>query len=199
MGIALPYGRDHRESRLPYQVKPLVSGEVRVCLGEINGGGNVNGLVDVDVKISKRNNIRKAAVCIPSHPMEVSKLHSLGSDHLLRKWWMEWRHNIASDLGIVPHIGRLFLVTEKTDTEQFANCYYEGRDTSTDLKVTGRLPNNAAHLTLSAGFGGHDDGRFGFKWSSHLPGEKWAIFIRSEKLYLILFAKLRSSAAQLWQ
>jgi hypothetical protein len=90
------------------------------------------------------------------------------------------------------------LVLEKTDTEQFANCYYAGRDTATKLKVSGTVA-NIAQVSLHAGFSFQESGDFGFKTSCYLPGEKWAIFIRSEKLYIIWFTKFKSLAARIWQ
>lgn len=56
---------------------------------------------------------------------------------------------------------------------------------------------NTVHLSLKAGFKVHENGTFGFKTSLYTQGHKWVIFIRSEKLYLIWFSKLKLQAAQL--
>jgi hypothetical protein len=158
----------------------------------------VPGVTDLNIQLSKKSNTQKAAVCIPSDPMDVHALRGPGSDLLVRRWWAEWRHNIALNFGDVRHIGPLFLVLQKTDTEQFANCYYTGRDSETSLKISGTVA-NVSQVSLRSGFSCLERGLFGFKTSSHIPGKKWAIFIQSEKLYLIWFTKFKSIAARLWQ
>jgi hypothetical protein len=103
---------------------------------------------------SRRQVPHKRLRCVPSHPMEVCTLQDDGCDLFLHKWWENWRHNIASSVGTVRNIGPLFLVL---DTEQFANCYYEGQETATSLKLSGRVT-NGARAGLEAGFRGREDG-----------------------------------------
>jgi hypothetical protein len=183
---------------VPFNSRPFASEEVSVTTASANVGGNVQGVMDLDIQVTKTNNTKEVAVCIPSHPLDVCALRDRNSDYLVRRWWAEWRHNIALKFAIVQNIGPLFLVLEKTDTEQFANCYYMGRNAETNLKLSGNVT-NVAQLSLHAGFSGRENGLFGFKWSAHLPDKKWAIFIRSEKLYIIYFMKFKKLAANIWQ
>ena len=98
MGIVLPYGSGNT-SRLPFNRKPFVSRETRLRSIDANAGGNVEGFANLDVHISKTNKTKKAAVCIPSQPIEHCKLESFGSDLALRQWWDEWRQNISVKCG----------------------------------------------------------------------------------------------------
>lgn len=162
------------------------------------GGNPFSEVVDFDVKIETAEHTEEVAVCIPSDPLEVCALQDDASDLKLRRWWEKWRHNIAWNLGIYRHVGPLFLVLEKADTEQYANCYYKGKIRETSLKVSAKI-SDAVHLSMQAGFRLREYGAFGFKTSVFTPGKKWVIFIRSEKLYAIWFSKLRLLAARLWQ
>lgn len=186
-------------TRQPYLNETFKSEQVSVMALALEAGGNaIPGVVDFDVKIKAVKNTEELAVCIPSDPLEICAFREDESDLILRDWWDEWRHNIAWNLGIHRHVGPLFMVFEKTDTEQYANCYYKGKITETNLKISGKV-SDAMQLSMQAGFRLRESGSFGFKTSVYIPGKKWVIFIRSEKLYIIWFSKLKMLAGYLWQ
>ena len=120
-------------------------------------------------------------------------------DHTLREWWDQWRHNIASSVGYLSHVGPIFLVLEKTDTAQVTNCYYAGKDTSTNLKILGRLANRVK-LAFEAGYSCTEIGGFDFKSSPvQSDGQRWSIFIKTEKLQVVAFSKFKHLVVQAWQ
>src|SRR5947207_10969176 len=83
-------------------------------------------------QIAVENNQRNAgvAVRIPSTPLDVLGLRNKSFDLKLRGWWEQWRHNVAVSveqmLSTSRDVGPVFLVLEKTVTDQASNCYYEG-------------------------------------------------------------------------
>jgi hypothetical protein len=101
MNIALPCTSANAESSVPFTVKPFVSREISVKTASANAGGNIQGVMDLDIQINKANVTKKAAICIPSHPLEVCALRDRNSDYLVRRWWEEWRHNIALSFEVV--------------------------------------------------------------------------------------------------
>lgn len=197
MGISLPWG-GHEESRTGYKPKPFHSREISGSHKLVEGGATANGFFNIAAKFRKASHVRKAAACIPSHPMEIRKLTSGGSDAALRRWWTEYKHDIAASLGPVPNIGPLFIVTQKVVTEQAMNCYTEGHETSTDPNFSAQV-HDAAKLSLCAGFQVQHDSQFGFQQTEYIPGTKYTIFMRSEKLWVNIFKKLKLEVAQLWQ
>jgi hypothetical protein len=165
--------------------------------GEVSG--NIPETADINVVVEKKKCTYDVAVCIPSKPLEVISLKSI--DWSLRKWWEEWRHNIAVDVGprLSSHVGPIFLVLEKTVTDQFTNCYYAGQESSASLRILGKVA-NLAKLAFEAGYKCTQIRGFDFIASEpRSNGEKWSIFIRNEKLIIAAFSKFKYLAIQAWQ
>ena len=197
MGIDMPSVQGTFKTS-PYTCRTFSSTFVKAVDLDAQIAGDVPEIAEVKVVVERRENEYDLAVCIPSKPLEVIILED---DWDLRRWWEEWRHNIAVSVGppTSSHVGPIFLVLEKTDTDQFSNCYYQGKDTGTNLKILGRLV-DVAKLAFEAGYSCTEIGGFDFKSSPIQPnGQKWSIFIRSEKLRCVRWSKFKYLAVQAWQ
>lgn len=136
MNIPLPHPPNTVGSRQPYNCKPFSSYKVSVETASLRARGTLTPRVmDLDIEVKRESDSKEVAVCIPSAPLEICALREDRSDLILRRWWENWRHNIAFSLGAYRNIGPLFFVLEKTDTEQFSNCYYAGQNNETKLRV----------------------------------------------------------------
>lgn len=203
MNITLPYTPNPIGDRQQYRCKLFSSDEKSVTYASLGAKTKVGSAVtDLDIHIKRASATKEVAFCIPSDPMEICALTDRYTDFQIRQWWADWRHNIALHFGTLRSTGRnigpLFFVLEKTDAEQYANCYYKGREKETNLKVSGTMA-NIAQFSIQAGFSCAETGNFGFKTSPYLPGKRWVIFMQSEKLFVILFAKFKSLISQIWQ
>jgi hypothetical protein len=156
---------------------------------------NAHGIVDIGLKVVKSSKKDRAAICIPSEPLDVCHIQN---DLSLRNWWDNWQHNITLSMGTARGIGSLFFVLKRTETEDYANCYYEGEEVETELTISGSVA-NVGELAFHAGFAYRESGHFGFKRSPFSPGDKWTIFIKSLKGYIFSFTKLRLQAERLFQ
>ena len=160
--------------------------------------GGTLGATEFTVKVEKQKAESDVAVCIPSDPLEVIALRGEDVEWQLRAWWEEWRHNIACNCGSLIDNSPIFLVLEKTDTDQVFNCYYKGTESETNLRLKGNLVDRA-RISLEAGFACEEIGNFGFKESPREEGRKWSIFIQKEELKLFRFRKLKALIKVLFQ
>jgi hypothetical protein len=167
----------------------------------VKANGNLPG-ANLGINIKKTKSSSKVAVCVPSNPSERWFVRQEGQDMVLREWWEEWSNNIASSFPVVSNMGPIFLVLEELNTETFINAYYTGDEKETKVAATGTLHN--AKLTLRAGFKWIEDGSFGFKGGSRiegdqsLAGQKWTIFIKSQKFMNFRFKRLKPWLKYIW-
>ena len=160
--------------------------------------GGTLGPTEFAVKVEKREVESDVAVCIPSKPLNVIALRGEDVDWQLRTWWEEWRHNIACACGSIIEDNPVFLVLEKTDTDQVFNCYYKGTESETNLRLKGNLVDRA-RMSFEAGFTCEEIGNFGFKQCPVEEGGKWSIFIQKLDLKLFRFRKLVALIKGLFQ
>lgn len=160
----------------------------------------VPGLVDFGLQVKLIEDTEEVAICLPSAPVGLYKLRRNGVDNELRKWWEEWRHNIYRNLHLPTGVDQLFLVFEKVDTEQFANCYYKGKTSETELKLSAQVL-STAKLAVQAGFSLRETGCFDFTRSFYRQDlhQRFNIFIRTEKAGWVIFKTLKRYAVCLWQ
>lgn len=195
MRFALPNVRNS-SSTTQFHCQTFTSGISMEKKFNAQGEATLHGIGTLDLKVRRSDKSTEVAMCIPSEPMEVV---TLTDDWALRQWWENWRHNIALAFGHVNHASPLFLVLEKTDTPQVANCYYNGEESETNLRVSGAIT-DLTRMSMEAGFSCNEIGNFGFKTACHaLDGKMWSIFIRTEKLASILFKKYKYAIALFWQ
>jgi len=154
----------------------------------------------VDFSLQVKKSAEAVAICLPSAPITLYQLKRNGVDGQLRKWWEVWRHNIYRSLQIPRGVDPLFLVLEKADTEQFANCYYKGETLETELRLSAQVL-STVKLALQAGSSLRENGCFDFTQSFYRQDlrKRFAIFIRTEKAGWVIFETLRQYAVSLWQ
>src|ERR1700686_3631956 len=89
-----------------------------------------------------------AAICIPTAPTDTVTYTRSGLDRKLRACWETWGGYVARSIPAISNASQLFFVVEKTETEQYANCYYSGKESEASLKLTGKVVNTVAHYKL---------------------------------------------------
>jgi hypothetical protein len=178
--------------------KPIMNRKTKILDYEVKLGSEVQAPADVNVEFGRESLREEVAVCIPSHPLQLCTLNGRSNHYLLTRWWEDSRHNIAVRYAGVPDLGPLFLVLEKRQSDQFTNCYYQGRERRTKVKLTGQIA-NTAQLVIGAGFSCQETGSFGFKDGLRQEGQQWAIFFRSAKMCIVWHKKLKSMIEEYWQ
>jgi hypothetical protein len=156
--------------------------------------------VDLRVQLSASKNATESAVCVPSSPLASEKFTGNFADGDLQKWWDSYSHNIFCGLD-VPVSGHLFLVLEKLDTVQYANCFYKGREKQTKLNLVAKIVNDFLNVGIAAGFRLQEEGNFDFTQSKYEPNSNkiWTIFMKTEKIGLIPFKSWKQRIAYIWQ
>ena len=184
---------------IQYECQAFASAHIHITDSVAEVDGSLPGTSGITIQVEKGKNESEVAVCIPSKPLEVIALRARRSELLLRAWWDEWGFNIARGLGsMITDVGPIFLVLQKTDTDQAANCYYMGKESKTRLCVSGNIADKAK-ISIEAGFSCQEIGAFGFKNSvRQFNGQKWSIFIRNEKLRLVRFLRFKRMIIGIW-
>jgi hypothetical protein len=160
--------------------------------------GTIPGVATaINLEVKKLKKCSRAAICIPTMPTGTVTYQRNGFDRKLRAWWETWGGNVARSLPAISNASQLFLVFEKTETEQYANCYYIGKEAGTSLKMTGKVA-NFAKLSLEAGISCESAGSWAFKSNVHVPGQKLTIFMQTAKLSLISFKHIKAKAIRRW-
>ena len=183
----------------PFQCQTFSSTVVNAIDLTAQVSSGIPQTADINVVVEKKKGIYDVAVCIPSKPLEAISLKS--ADWTLRAWWDEWRHNIAVDVGprTLSQVGPIFLVLEKTITDQVTNCYYAGQEARASLQILGKVA-DLAKIAFEAGYKCTQIRGFDFISSEPKSNqEKWSIFIRNEKLMVVAFFKFKYLAIQAWQ
>jgi len=155
-------------------------------------GPIVPEVLEFGVKIKAQITTTELAVCLPSYPLSHEKLVASFADGDMRDWWDYYRHDIYCGLQIAPGLGPLILVLEKLDTPQYANCYYKGSDREINFRLAAQVLNRIK-LTVDSGFRISQAGNLDFLQSDYDPNstERFVIFIRTAKIGLISFKRLK--------
>ena len=173
------------------------SNRVRVRQLSTEAGGGTHG-ISLTLKVDRAENIEEVGVCIPSAPMTTNNLRISESHFELMDWWHQNGSIVARNSGnLLGELGPLFLVVEKTETDQVSNCYYKGRDQSTQLLVSGNWLSQA-QLKISAGFSCQETGDFGFQHWLPQVGRRFSIFLKTKKLRSNLAANWKSYFKAIW-
>lgn len=149
--------------------------------------------MDIGLDIQKSSKKERIAICIPSEPTEVCAYLDDDTDIALRRWWNIYHNAISLYLG--PQV-QVFLVVEKMETEQFLNCFYKGTESNARLMVRTQVQ-DVAEFNIRAGFSyTTQQGSLDFKGPVHVPGKKWAIFLKSLKGSTVTLAQ---RAQHIWR
>jgi hypothetical protein len=162
--------------------------------------GTIPGVTAIDLEVTKSSKSSSAAICIPTEPAEIV-CYGTGLDRKLRHWWETWSGNVVRSIPPISSASQLFFVVEKTETEQFANCYYSGKTSQTNFKLAGKVA-DLANISLEAGISCQattGPGSWPFKGNVYTAGQKWTIFIKTEKLSWLPIKRLIAEAKRLWQ
>lgn len=200
MGIQLP-GFGDVSTPVPYQCQTFTSTVVTVTDMQGKIATELPAASEFQLLVKKSKSDSCVAVCIPSKPLDVIAIRGQFQDWQLENWWAESRHNIAAYLGptLSREVGAIFLVLERTVTDQVTNCFYSGKESSTLLRIVGKMA-NLPHVSIDSGFSCNEIGCFGFTNKTPLlNGRKWTIFIRDSKLTAFAFTKWKHIPVWVWQ
>jgi len=130
------------------------------------------------IHIDRKVESKAAAICIPTHPVSISRALYM---HSLQEWWDDWQHNVVLNTRSLNNPEPLFLVMSITTTPQFAICCSKSSSKSTELRVYGSspLPVGPA-IQIAAGAGTkimEATQSFGFQIGEYNPDNPWVILV----------------------
>jgi len=182
-----------------YECRAFCSGNAKVLDLGAEAGATAN-IAEFSISVEKSLTQTDFAACIPSKPLKNIGLYGPSEHFNLLLWWRKYSPAIAADCGdmMLSEIGPIFLVLQKTETDQVSNCYYSGKESKTSLQVRGSVADKVK-LAIHAGFSCTEIGNFGFRHWLQQEGKKWCIFMKTEKHKRFRWRKLKSRISAVWQ